>query len=72
MTKDTYTKAKRLIEDIEAIDRQLEEVEKKKHWITTSTPRKLEGASSYQFQKDLVNWLKQIREQYQKEFDELV
>ena len=72
MTKDTYIKAKRLIEDIEAIDKQIQEVERKNHWITTSTPdNQLEGAFSYQFQKDLINWLKQTREKYQKEFDEL-
>lgn len=73
MTKDTYIKAKRLIEDIEAIDRQIQEVERNNHWITTSTPdNKNEGAFSYQFQKDLINWLKQIKEQYQREFDELI
>lgn len=72
MTKDTYIKAKRLIEDIEAMDKQIQEVERKNHWITTSTPdNQLEGAFSYQFQKDLINWLKQTREKYQKEFDEL-
>lgn len=72
MTKDTYIKAKRLIEDIEAMDKQIQEVERKNHWITTSTPdNQLDGAFSYQFQKDLINWLKQTREKYQKEFDEL-
>lgn len=72
MTKDTYIKAKRLIEDIEAIDKQIQEVERKNHWITTSTPdNQVDGAFSYQFQKDLMNWLKQIKEKYQKEFDEL-
>lgn len=73
MTNDTYKKAKRLIEDIEAIDRQLQEVEQKGHWITTSTPEhQLDGAPSFQFQKELVSWLKQIKEQYQHEFNELV
>lgn len=72
MTKDTYIRAKRLIEDIEAMDKQIQEVERKNHCITTSTPdNQLEGAFSYQFQKDLINWLKQTREKYQKEFDEL-
>ena len=72
MTKDTYIKAKRLIEDIETMDKQIQEVERKNHWITTSTPdNQLEEAFSYQFQKDLINWLKQTREKYQKEFDEL-
>lgn len=72
MTKDTYIRAKRLIEDIEAMDKQIQEVERKNHWIITSTPdNQLEGAFSYQFQKDLINWLKQTKEKYQKEFDEL-
>ena len=72
MTTDTYKKAKRLLEDIEAIDKQLKEVEQNHHWITTSTPnRQLDGASSLVFQKELVNWLKYTRDKYQKEFDEL-
>ena len=72
MTKDTYEKANRLIQDIDTIDRQLEQVEKYNDWIKLSTECVKATGLSCQFQKDLVSWLKRIREQYQKEFDELV
>lgn len=72
MKKDTYEKAKRLITDIEKIDAQLKEKEKDHHWITTSTPyRKDDGACSMEFQDDLVKFLKDVRDRYQREFDEL-
>lgn len=71
MTVEVYEKAKDLIEDIEMIGRQLKEIETKHHWITTSTPNFPSGPYSDRFQKDLHAWLKQIRGQYQKEFDEL-
>lgn len=71
MTNDTYEKAKRLVEDIKGIDRQLREVEENNSWITISTPMIPMGVYSLQFEKDLVNWLNQIKKQYQKEFDEL-
>ena len=71
MTKEIYKKAQTYVEDIDAITSQIAEVEEKRHWITTSTPHHNDGARSLRFQNDLVNWLKQIRAQYQKEFDEL-
>lgn len=72
MIKDTYIKAKRLIEDIEVMNKRIQEVERKGHWVTISTiDSQPEEEFSYQFQKDLMNWLKQTKEKYQKEFDEL-
>ena len=71
MTKETYEKAEMFIKDINAITLQIEEVEKYNHWITTSTPNHRDVTVSLRFQKDLVNCLKQMREQYQKEFDDL-
>lgn len=72
MTNEVYERAKQLKDDIKAIDRQVKEVEKDHRWITTSTPNyKNDGASSLQFQKELVVWLKQTRDRYQKEFDDL-
>lgn len=73
MTNEIYEKAKQLKEDIKSINRQVNEVEKEHHWITTSTPNcNNDGASSLRFQKELVDWLKQTMERYQKEFDELI
>ena len=72
MTPEIYDRAKELQNDIKAIDRQLKEVEENHHWITTSTPmRKDQGASSVRFQTDLVKWLRETRDNYQKEFNEL-
>lgn len=71
MTRDTYKKAKDFMEDIEMLDRQLKEIETSHHWVTTSTPNWPSGPYSDRFQNDLTAWLKQIRDQYQKEFDEL-
>ena len=72
MTDEIYKKATQLQNDIQSIDRQLKEVQEERHWITTSTPmRKDQGASSVRFQNELVNWLKEIRDKYQKEFNEL-
>ena len=71
MTVDTYEKAKNLMKDIEMLDRQLLELETSHHYVTTSTPNWRCGPDSLRFQKDLTAWLKQIRDQYQKEFDEL-
>ena len=70
MTQEKYEKAKQLQEDIKSIDRQLKEKKEKRHWITTTTPNH-EGASSIVFQNDLVKFLEETREKYQKEFDEL-
>ena len=72
MTPEIYDRAKQLQNDIKAINKQLKEVEEKRHWITTSTPdRNFEGASSVRFQRDLVKWLEETRDNYQKEFNEL-
>ena len=72
MTDEIYEKAKQLKDDIKSINRQVNEVEKERHWITTSTPNyNDDGALSRRFQKELVDWLKQTMERYQKEFDEL-
>ena len=72
MTIDTYKKAKRLFEDIEKIETQLKEVKEKQHWITTSTPdNQLDGAFSWEFQKDLEKWLYETKDRYLDEFNNL-
>lgn len=71
MTKETYEKARELFEDIELMSCQIEEVEKQHHWITVITPKDKEVYYSYRFQRELIEWLKSKKEEYQKEFDGL-
>lgn len=72
MKIETYKKAKTLLEDIEAINNQIKELKEKYPWITTSTPDYPSyGESSIRFRNELINWLKETRDKYQKEFDEL-
>jgi cob(I)alamin adenosyltransferase len=72
MTNELYEKAVELKKDIKAINKQIEEVKMYKHWITTSTPDyESRGASSRRFQEELIDWLEQKMNEYQKEFDEL-
>ena len=72
MTDEIYEKALQLKTDIKAISTQINEVEAYRHWITTSTPNHKDGGPwSLRFQKDLIDWLKNTMNRYQKEFDEL-
>ena len=71
MTKEIYEKAGQLFEDIELMSCQIEEVEKHHHWITIITPKNKEVYYSDRFAKELIEWLKFKKEEYQKEFDEL-
>lgn len=71
MTKETYEKAETLLKDIKNISRQVKEVEKDHHWITTITPDNKDICYSTRFQTELIEWLKSKKEEYQKEFDKL-
>lgn len=71
MTKETYEKAKELISDIKNIDNQIKEKEEQRHWINVITPNHKECYYSTRFQRELIEWMKSKKEEYQKEFDEL-
>ena len=82
MEMQTYLSAKDLVEDTKKISRIIEEVERKQHWITVSTPDWITVSTpdnqhnqlrlfSLRFQNDLVEWLKSVKEKYEKDFDEL-
>lgn len=71
MKMQTYLNARDLVEDIKKISKLVEEVERKQHWITVSTPDNQLGLFSLRFQNDLVDWLKSVKEEYEKDFDEL-
>lgn len=72
MKMQTYLDAKDLVEDIKKIDRIIEEAERKQHWVAISTPDNNLKMFSLKFQNDLINWLKSIKEKYEKDFDELI
>lgn len=71
MRMDTYNKATDLIKDIGCIEKQINEVAKRHHWIVISTPDYPDMSYSIRFQRELVEWLSLKKEEYQKEFDEL-
>ena len=72
MTKEILNKANELAKDIELIKTQLNEVKEKRHFIVISTPDYQNCLYSYRFQKELAEWLSVKKEEYQKEFDELM
>lgn len=49
MTEEIYNEAIKLHEDIRLIKCQLDEVEKRKHWITIATPCKKDACYSEKF-----------------------
>lgn len=71
MNKEAYKKATRLNDDIWLINYHLSEAKEDKTWITISTPFRKDKVLSSRFQRELIEWLEQKAEEYQKEFDEL-
>lgn len=71
MTKEIFNKAHELTDDIHMIKYHLRKTKADKHWITISTPYQKEVVMSSRFQNELIEWLEQKLEEYQKEFDEL-
>lgn len=68
MKKDVLKKANEINEDIENIERVLEDSEKKR-WIRVIGAKNTDMMYSVRFQNELAEWLKQKREQYQSELD---
>ena len=71
MTKEVYEKAKELMSDVKTIDDQIKETEEQQHWIKVITAHHKECYYSTRFQRELAEWMKTKKEEYQKEFDEL-
>lgn len=72
MNIETLNKANMLMKDVKYIEEQLEEVKNYHHYIIVSTPDLQNCCYSYRFQTELKEWLKAKKEEYQKEFDELM
>lgn len=78
MTKENLIKATELAEDIKNLEKVLLAHEKRK-WIKAIFLNKLKVISphnedlfySVRFQDELAEWLKQKKEQYQKELDDM-
>ena len=70
MKKDVLKKANEINEDIENIDKVLGDSENKR-WITVIGARNTDMRYSVRFQNELAEWLKQKREQYQSELDNM-
>lgn len=72
MTEKTFKKAVELKTDISNMDKQIKEVTEDAHWISVVTPRTKDLVYSDRFGTELLEWLKFKREEYQKEFEQLV
>lgn len=70
MKKETLQKAKTLENDINIIGKILAESEQK-HWIKIITPRDVEWFHSTRFQEELVQWLRDKKQEYEQEFEKL-
>lgn len=71
MTEEIYNEAIKLHEDIRLIKYQLDEVEKREHWITIATPYKKDACYSEKFQSELVKWLEGKLKDYEIKFAQL-
>lgn len=71
MKMDAYKKARNLMDDINRIEKQINEVAKHNHWIAISTPDHPDLMYSTRFQGELIKWLSSKKEEYRREFDEL-
>lgn len=71
MTEEIYNEAIQLHEDIRLIKCQLDEVKKRKHWITIATPYKKDVCLSEKFQRELIKWLEDKLEDYKVKFAQL-
>lgn len=71
MTEEIYNEAVRLHEDINLIEYQLDEVKKRNHRISISTPYEKDARFSEKFQRELIKWLEDKLEDYKVKFAQL-
>lgn len=71
MDIDIYNKAVTLVKDIDSLTRHIDEVERKRHWISIVTPDNRDLPHSLRLQAELVDWMKTKKEEYEREFKEL-
>lgn len=71
MKMETYKEAARLTHDISAMDKRIKDVEQHNNNITVSSSCYYQLEFSSEFEREVLDWLKLKREEYQKMFDEL-
>lgn len=71
MKIETFEKAEDLLTTVNSLEKIIEEVEKKHHWIRITTPERNNEWFGIDFQKSLLEFAKMKLKEYEKEFDEL-
>lgn len=72
MDKTIYKKANDLYKDIDKLNRQIKYIKENNTWISIMTPRDNDYMGySTRFRDDLLVFMQNTRDRYQKEFDEL-
>lgn len=71
MKMEVYKEAARLAKDISAMDKRIKDVGQYNNHITVSSSSYYQLDFSSEFEREVLNWLKFKREEYQKKFDEL-
>lgn len=70
MTRETLEKAKDLQRDIKNMENVLNDSEKH-YWLRVISPSTKEDYYSVRFQRELAEWLKTKKEEYEKELESL-
>ena len=70
MTKEQLEKAITLHEDIKVMDKILD-AKKERNWIRIITPKYAEHYHSIRFQRELAEWVKTKKQEYEEELERL-
>lgn len=72
MTKDLFKEAENLYKTINSLEKIIIERETQNHWVSIYTPRYKDDLEfGFGFTDRLVEKLKELKEEYEKEFEEL-
>lgn len=72
MTKELFIEAENLYKAINSLKKVIEEHEKENHWVTVYTPNYEDSLEfGWRFSDKLVEKLKELKDEYEKEFEEL-
>lgn len=72
MNKELFQEAKDLYKAINSLEKVIEEHEKENHWVTVYTPNHKDNLEfGWRFSDKLVKKLKELKDEYEKEFEEL-
>lgn len=72
MTKELFEKAENLYKSIKSLEKVINEREKEHHWVSVYTPNHKDNLEfGWRFSDRLVEKLKELKDEYEKEFEEL-